>query len=118
MGNGKGCARLEAATDFLKRAQTLLRLDEVQGQYACRSIERSFRSAVDETEMQSRTPGKGAQGRLCEAQHLGRRIDSIERPAGLSLGECLDFETTTSAENKHSRIIRGTLCEKDHDHAL
>ena len=50
MSDREGGAGLQATPDFSERAQALLTLNEVQGENACRCIERTFRRTVDEPE--------------------------------------------------------------------
>jgi hypothetical protein len=60
--------------------------------------------------------------RRCRAprsvQHLRRRVDAVERPAGLPLGELRQFHAATGPDNQDAAVGGHMLLEQQASHAM
>ena len=118
MGGDEGRAGLQAAMDFRDRAPPFLRGQEMQGQQAGGRIERPLRRIVDIPFVQAHARRQRPKPRPRELQHLRRRVDAVEAPAGMRLGKDLQFQAAAGTEHQHPRGRWRLLGEQDRGHAL
>ena len=104
MDRHEGRARLQAPVDLGEGAPALVRCQKVQGQQAGGGIERAVGRVVDIAVMELHAGIERPQGLAGKRQHRGRRIDAVEAPARLRLGEGLQLQATAGTQNQHARV--------------
>ncbi|MCY1347468.1 hypothetical protein D9M69_335760 [compost metagenome] len=78
----------------------------MQCQQTGRAIERPLGGGVDIAFVQVHMRRHRAQDRAGEFEHLCGGIDAVELPAGLHLGEGLQFQSAAGAEHQNARVRR------------
>ncbi len=86
-------------------------------QAAC-TVERSIRRGLDEALMQTDAAKMHGDDFFRRAQHVGGRIDAVEGPAGLRIGERFQFEPAAGAVHQHAAVARHTLRQQHDCHPM
>ena len=92
-------ARPEAAVDLAERPQPFLAGDEVQCEQAGGGVERAFGRVRHVSVVQRRTGGERPHRLAGGVEHRGGRVDAVERPFIVVLGEMGELETTARADH-------------------
>jgi len=118
MGDNERRPRPQTTTDLAKRLQTPVAGNEMKRQKTDGAVERPFRRGIYVTLMKMHAGGVPAGDLFRRLQHVGRRIDAVEGPPGVIVGERLQFKAAARPENKHPPMRGDALGEKQRGHAM
>src|SRR5690606_8101004 len=90
-------------------SKALIARDEVKGENRRSSVERTFRGDVDIAPVELYAAGMGSGGVAGEIEHFGGRIDAVESPTRLSLGEIIELESTPCPQHQDAAACGDAL---------